>query len=56
MVIFVEPQFNPKIAEVIAQESGARVVYLDPIGGEIGRKTYIDMMRYNISAIEGVMR
>jgi zinc transport system substrate-binding protein len=56
MVIFIEPQFNPKIAEVIAQESGARVVSLDPIGGVTGRKTYIDMMRYNISAIESAMK
>jgi len=55
-VVFVEPQFNPKVAEVIARESGAKVLYLDPIGGEKGRETYIDMMRYNISAIESVMK
>ncbi len=55
-VIFVEPQFNPKIAEVVAKEGGAKVVYLDPIGGQKGRETYIDMMRYNISAMESVMK
>jgi zinc transport system substrate-binding protein len=55
-VIFVEPQFNPKIAEAIARESNARVLYLDPIGGQKGRETYINMMRYNISAIESVMK
>jgi len=55
-VIFVEPQFNPKIAEVIAQEGNAKVLYLDPIGGQKGRETYIDMMRYNISAMESVMK
>ena len=54
--VFVEPQFNPKIAEVIAKESGAKVVYLDPFEGKEGRDTYIDMMRYNISAIESVMK
>jgi ABC-type Zn uptake system ZnuABC Zn-binding protein ZnuA len=43
--VFVEPQFNPKIAEVIAKESGAKVVYLDPFEGKEGRDTYIDMMR-----------
>jgi zinc transport system substrate-binding protein len=55
-VVFVEPQFNPKIAEVIAKEGNAKVVYLDPIGGQKGRKTYIDLMRYNISAMESVMK
>lgn len=54
-VVFVEPQFNPKIAEVIAKESGAKVVYLDPIGGQKGRETYLDMMKYNIAAIEKAM-
>jgi zinc transport system substrate-binding protein len=55
-VVFVEPQFNPKIAEVIAKESHARVLSLDPIGGQKGRETYIDMMRYNISVMGSVMR
>ena len=54
-VVFVEPQFNPKIAEVIAKEGNAKVVYLDPIGGQKGRETYIGMMRYNIAAMESVM-
>lgn len=55
-IIFVEPQFNPKIGEVIAKEAGAKVLYLDPIGGQKGRETYIEMMRYNINAIERAMR
>jgi zinc transport system substrate-binding protein len=55
-VVFVEPQFNKKIAEVIAREGGAGIAYLDPIGGVKGRETYIDMMRYNISVMERVMK
>jgi zinc transport system substrate-binding protein len=55
-VVFVEPQFNPKIAEVIARESGAKILVLDPIQGPKGRDTYIDMMRYNVSVMEGAMR
>jgi zinc transport system substrate-binding protein len=55
-VVFVEPQFNPKIAGAVAKESGAKVLYLDPIGGQKGRETYIDMMRYNISVMESVMK
>jgi zinc transport system substrate-binding protein len=55
-VVFVEPQFNPKIAEAVAKESGAKVLYLDPIGGQKGRETYMDMMRYNISVMESAMK
>ena len=55
-VVFVEPQFNPKIAEAIAEESHAHIAFLDPIGGQKGRETYLDLMRYNISAMERVMR
>jgi zinc transport system substrate-binding protein len=55
-VVFVEPQFNPKIGEVIAKEANAKVLYLDPIGGKDPRKTYIEMMRYNINAMEKAMK
>jgi len=55
-VVFVEPQFNPKIGEVIAKEANAKVLYLDPIGGKGTRKTYIEMMRYNINAMEKAMK
>jgi len=55
-VVFVEPQFNPKIAEAVAKECGARVLYLDPIGGQKGRETYVDMMKYNVSVMESVMK
>lgn len=55
-IVFTEPQFNPKIAEAIARESGAGVLYLDPIGGQKGRETYIDMMRYNLFIMESAMK
>jgi zinc transport system substrate-binding protein len=55
-VVFVEPQFNPKIAEAVARECNAEIVFLDPIGGQKGRETYVDLMRYNISAMERVMK
>jgi len=31
-VIFAEPQFNPRLAEILATEAGARVETLDPLG------------------------
>jgi len=55
-VVFAEPQFSPKIAEAIAREAGGRVLFLDPVGGQEGRETYIKMMRHNVSVMEGVMR
>jgi len=55
-VVFVEPQFNPKIAEAVAKECSARVLYLDPIGGQEGRETYIDMVKYNVSVMASVMK
>ncbi len=38
--ILVEPEFNPKMAEVIASEAGCQVVEIDPLAGD-----YINNMR-----------
>ncbi len=56
--VFAEPQFNPKIAEVIAKEAGAKVLFLDPIGnpGIKGRDTYLGLMRYNLSVMEEALK
>jgi zinc transport system substrate-binding protein len=40
--IFVEPEFNPKSAEVISREMNATVVSLDPLAGD-----YLENMRYS---------
>jgi zinc transport system substrate-binding protein len=40
-IIFIEPEFNPKSAEVIAKEMNASIVALDPLAGD-----YLDNMRY----------
>ncbi len=50
--IFAEPQFSPKAAKIIAEESGAKVVFLDPLGGVPGRETYIELMKYDLSQME----
>lgn len=55
-VIFAEPQFSPKTAEAIAREAGAKVLFLDPLGGQKGREGYIEMMRYNITVMEQAMK
>jgi zinc transport system substrate-binding protein len=55
-VIFAEPQFSPKIAETIAREAGAQVLFLDPEGGQKGRETYMELMRYNLSVMEKALK
>lgn len=47
--VFAEPQFSAKAAEVIAQEFGADVLTVDPLGGEglEGRDSYLSLMRHN---------
>jgi ABC-type Zn uptake system ZnuABC Zn-binding protein ZnuA len=53
--IFAEPQFSPKAAEVIAEESGAQVLFLNPLGlpPDYG---YLDVMRYNLGEVTKALR
>jgi zinc transport system substrate-binding protein len=55
--VFAEPQFNPKVAEVIAGESGIKVLMLDPMGGPgvKERESYIDIMKYNLKVLREAM-
>lgn len=50
-VIFVEPQFSRKSAEVVAQEIGGRVVAVDPLAED-----YIQNMKQVASAFAEAMR
>lgn len=56
--VFAEPQFSPKVADVIAGEAGVKVLILDPLGGETlaGRNTYIDLMSYNLQIMKEAMQ
>lgn len=52
--IFVEPQFNPKLAETIAQEAGVRVLELYSDAAPAGLD-YLGMMRQNVTnLVEGL--
>jgi zinc transport system substrate-binding protein len=56
-VVFAEPQFNPRMAEVIAQEAGVKVLMLDPIGGPPPYGSdYLKLMRYNLAALDEALR
>lgn len=54
--IFAEPQFSSKAADTIAQESGARVLFLDPLGSSLADRSYISMMRYNVAQIAKALK
>ena len=48
-VIVSEPQLNHSIPQLLAQETGARLVVLTPLpGGVAGTDSYLDMLRYNV--------
>ncbi|HIH69416.1 metal ABC transporter solute-binding protein, Zn/Mn family [Methermicoccus shengliensis] len=51
--VFAEPQFNPQSAHIIAEETGLKVLYLDPLGDVSNpeRNTYIKLMRYNLAQL-----
>ena len=56
-VVFAEPQLNPRVAEVIAQEAGVKVLRLDPIGGPPPYGSdYLKLMRYNLAALDEALR
>jgi zinc transport system substrate-binding protein len=56
-VVFAEPQLNPRVAQVIAQEAGVKVLKLDPIGGPPPYGSdYLKLMRYNLAALDEALR
>lgn len=50
-VLFKEPQLSDAVIKPLAEDYGAQVLTLDPIGGIDGRESYLSMMRYNIDTI-----
>jgi zinc transport system substrate-binding protein len=56
-VVFAEPQLNPRVAEVIAQEAGVRVLRLDPMGGSPPYGSdYLKLMRYNLAILDQALK
>jgi zinc transport system substrate-binding protein len=56
-VVFAEPQLNPRVAEVIAQEAGVKVLRLDPMGGTPPYGSdYLQLMRANLAALDEALR
>jgi len=57
-VVFAEPQINPKAAEVVAQEGGAEVKFIDPLGNpeKPDVSTYIKLMQHNVAVMAEVLK
>jgi len=53
--IFAEPQFPPKAAQVIAEECGAEVLFLNPLG-DPPDFIYLDTMRRNLRQLAKALR
>lgn len=55
--VFAEPQFSPRVAEVIAREAGVKVLLLDPLGGRAPYGTdYLKLMRHNLKVMAEAMQ
>jgi zinc transport system substrate-binding protein len=54
--IFAEPQFSAKAAQTIAEESGARVFFLDPLGSSLDDPSYLNLMRSNLAQMAQALR
>jgi len=56
-VMFTEAQFNPRVAQVIAQEAGVKVLVLDPMGGKPPYGSdYLQLMRHNLAVMAEAMK
>ncbi len=53
-VIFADSGINSKTADIIAVESGARIVFLDPLGGAgcVNKDGYFNLINYNLEQIK----
>ena len=55
--IFVEPEYNVKIVDAIAKETGAKVYTLNPVtSGENKKNEYINIMRENLKVLKEALK
>jgi ABC-type Zn uptake system ZnuABC Zn-binding protein ZnuA len=56
-VIVSEPQLNQKVAQALADETGARLVVLSPLPGTIkGTETYLALLEYNVDQLVAALQ
>ncbi|MFQ5493356.1 MAG: metal ABC transporter substrate-binding protein [Candidatus Dojkabacteria bacterium] len=49
--LFREPQLSDSILKPLADDYGATVSVLDPLGGTNGRQSYIELITYNVNTV-----
>jgi zinc transport system substrate-binding protein len=54
--LFGDLQSPSKTIRMLAQETGAQLVMLDPLGGTMDTKTYLEMMRFNVRRMGTALR
>ncbi|MGB9694872.1 MAG: metal ABC transporter substrate-binding protein [Caldisericaceae bacterium] len=50
-VIFNEPQMSPSLVNALVEDTGVKVLTLDPLGNNDTRNTYIKLLEYDIDEI-----
>lgn len=56
-VIVMEPFFDRKVADLVARQSGIKVLVLPPsVGGVRGVNDYVSLMRHNLSQLAAAVR
>jgi zinc transport system substrate-binding protein len=55
--VFAEPQFEPRLVEVVTEGTAAKTAVLDPLGADIadGPDLYFEMMRSNAAALKACL-
>jgi zinc transport system substrate-binding protein len=53
--IFTETLVSPKVAEVLAQEVGAKTAVLDPVESQPANGDYLSAMRQNLTALQAAL-
>jgi zinc transport system substrate-binding protein len=53
--IFTEKLVSPKVAEVLAQEVGAKTAVLDPVESQPANGDYLSAMRQNLTALQAAL-
>jgi len=53
-VIFADIQSSDNMVRMVAEEGGAKVAKLDPLGGVEGRRSYEKLMRYNLEVMDDI--
>ncbi len=54
--LFLEPQLSEQAVRAFANDTGATIAVLDPLGGIDNRQGYIDLIQYNVETIANTLR